>query len=179
LDGARGEVNYVLLPTRIDTLAVGALLACAARSPDLLAKIQNWGSFVVGTSLAALFIIVLVEHTLDFQQPLTQLLGYSAIAMISAWMVLYAIGSRGWLTARPLKFIGKYSYAMYIWHGVVIALIAKTSRIGGLTTTWSASMVHYLLFVTVVILATIGTALLSWSLVEGPFLRMKKIVPYA
>jgi peptidoglycan/LPS O-acetylase OafA/YrhL len=179
LIGAPREVSYVLLPARFDTLAFGALLACAMRSPELLAKIYSYRALVLRTSLAALSIVLMVKHTLDFQQPLTQLIGYSAIAAMSGWLVLYAIGSHGWLTMRPLRFIGKYSYAMYIWHSLVIAVVAKTSSFGGLKVNWASSLPSYGLFVAVVIVGTIGVALLSWTLIEKPFLRMKRFVPYA
>jgi peptidoglycan/LPS O-acetylase OafA/YrhL len=135
--------------------------------------------FLFGTSILALFSTLAVEHTLDFQRSLTQLVGYSAIAVTSGLLVLYAVKSRGWLTARPLRFIGKYSYAMYIWHATMIALVAKTSRFGGVRLDWASSLLSYALFVTVVILATIGTSLLSWFAIERPFLQMKRLVPYA
>jgi peptidoglycan/LPS O-acetylase OafA/YrhL len=179
ISGAPGEVNYVLLPTRMDTLAVGAFLACAARSPELLAKISAWRTFMVGASILALLSILAVEHTVDFQRSLTQLIGYSAIAVISGIAILYAVRSQGWLTARPLRFIGRYSYAMYIWHGAVITLLARTSSFGGVKIGWASSLPSYALFVTLVILATIGTSLLSWSIIERPFLHMKRLVPYA
>src|SRR5665213_843973 len=35
LHGTDGQINYVLLPTRMDTLAAGAFLACAFRDPAL------------------------------------------------------------------------------------------------------------------------------------------------
>jgi len=179
LSGLPREVSYVLLPARIDTLALGALLACATRSPGLLAKIYSSRAIVLGASFTALCTVLIIEHTLDFQQPLTQLIGYSAIAALSGWLVLYAVGSHGWLTIKPLRFIGKYSYAMYIWHGLVIGLVARTTRLGGLQLNWASSLSSYALFVTVVIVGTIGVALLSWAVIERPFLRMKRLVPYA
>jgi len=145
----------------------------------LLAKIYSSRAIVLGASFTALCTVLIIEHTLDFQQPLTQLIGYSAIAALSGWLVLYAVGSHGWLTIKPLRFIGKYSYAMYIWHGLVIGLVARTTRLGGLQLNWASSLSSYALFMTVVIVGTIGVALLSWALIERPFLRMKRLVPYA
>ena len=54
LSAGKGEANYVLLPTRMDTLAVGAFLTCAVRNPDLMAKVDRWRRLLVGVALLAL-----------------------------------------------------------------------------------------------------------------------------
>src|SRR5258706_9569028 len=60
-----------------------------------------------------------------------------------------------------LTFFGKYSYALYIFHGpitfLVIAVYGNRGHIG-----WGA----WLLFVGSCYLATVVTALVSWNLIE-------------
>jgi peptidoglycan/LPS O-acetylase OafA/YrhL len=177
--GARGEVNYILLPTRIDALAVGALFACAARDDALREMILRWRTRIVAIALLALLPPLLLEHTLDFQQPLTQLLALPAIAALSGLFVLRATESAGWLAARPLRLLGRYSYGMYIWHLAAITLLSQILSVVTLRRdTLSAVLAFAGLYLTILVV-TVSVALASWYLIEAPFLRLKRLVPYA
>lgn len=178
LVGAREEVNYVLLFTRIDTLAIGALLSCAVRNPDLLKKVDRWRGPLVAVALLALIATVLIQHALDFRRSLTQVLAFPAIAIFSGAFVLDAARNRRWLSALPLRFFGRYSYGMYIWHIAVLTVVANAFHDHFPSMLPTSSLGNYALYVVVAMATTVGVALLSWYLIEQPFLRLKRFVQY-
>jgi peptidoglycan/LPS O-acetylase OafA/YrhL len=178
LSGAIEEVNFVLLPTRMDALAVGAFLACAVRSPDLLARIDRWRNPILGAALLALMAAIVVEHALDFRRPLTQILAFPAIAILSGALVLEASRNRRWFSALPLQFLGKYSYGMYIWHIAVMTVVVSAFRVLLPMVVVSSSLVTYTVFIVLVLASTIVVSLLSWYVIEQPFLRLKRFVRY-
>ena len=175
--GADSRVNYLLLPTRMDTLAVGAFLACAVRSPPLLNTVLRWRSRVTIVAIFALLIVLIQAHTIDFQGSLSQLVAYPAFALLSGALVLGATRTSSLLASRSLRFFGRYSYGMYVWHWLVLLVLARKTTIFETDARWS--LPKYALAVGIVIAATILVALTSWYGIEQPFLRLKRYVPYA
>jgi peptidoglycan/LPS O-acetylase OafA/YrhL len=85
---------------------------------------------------------------------------------------------RGFLEARPLRLIGKYSYAMYVFHGLVIigtmhVIECHLPRIAKLP--GAPGEVMIILWVSAV---SYALAWLSWHLLEKHFLRLKKHFGY-
>jgi peptidoglycan/LPS O-acetylase OafA/YrhL len=81
-------------------------------------------------------------------------------------------------TTRGLRFFGKYSYGLYVFHGLLVpwartgTLMAWLERhLGSYALAWLA---HF------VILTSIATtaALLSWHLYEKHFLKLKRFFEY-
>jgi peptidoglycan/LPS O-acetylase OafA/YrhL len=177
--GWEGQVNYVLLPTRMDTLAAGAFLACAERDLGLAEKVRRWRFQIVLVSGAALLLPLLRDYTLDGQLWLTQLVGLPALALLSAMAVLHASRSEGWLASPPLRFVGKYSYGMYIWHGVIIAAIARYTDLLYPREPFNVALFYYLMSIAAAVAASMAIAFLSWYLIERPFVRLKRFLQYA
>jgi peptidoglycan/LPS O-acetylase OafA/YrhL len=85
------------------------------------------------------------------------------VPVVTAAVIVVAVrGGVPWLRARWLTLVGRRSYGLYIWHYPIIAalffplaglpLVLSTGILVGLS--WLATM-------------------LSWHLVEAPFLRLK------
>ncbi|MDB4915259.1 MAG: acyltransferase [Gemmatimonadetes bacterium] len=179
LAGAQEQAIYHLLPTRMDTLAVGAFLACAIRDPDFARNAARWRAMALGGAILLLGVPLLLHRTAGSLLPVTQLFGLPAIAIVSGLLVLLVVQSRTLLTNRPLRFLGRYSYGMYIWHFLVLhVILERTSvfvpwRVGG------SYFLYYAEAVAAVLAATILVALVSWIAIERPFLLLKRFVPYA
>jgi len=65
-------------------------------------------------------------------------------------------------TISPLNFIGKISYGVYIYHGLVINILVQLHYTGQ----WK--------YVAILIPIAFAIALFSWKFIEEPMLRRKK-----
>ena len=112
----------------------------------------------------------MIEHSLIFEHPLTQILAFPAIAVLSGSLVLDASRNRKWISILPLRFLGRYSYGMYIWHLTVISVAGKFVQSHYPRTFPTSSLFCYALFIAAVLAIAVVVALISWYVIEQPFL---------
>jgi peptidoglycan/LPS O-acetylase OafA/YrhL len=175
---------YVLLPTRMDTLAIGALLAGLARDPAAWRRIQRGvvpGAFAATLVLGFLF----VRESLVRSGRLTEIAGYPALAVLAGAAIVNATAApAGSLSARiwtnaALRFFGRYSYGLYVWHHLIIPpLLQHAFPARALAPIGGSHLPGYVLFGGAALVASVGAARVSWVVIEEPFLRMKRLVPY-
>ena len=200
--GAHPIVVYVLTPGRIDGLAMGALLAIAARTPGGLAAWRRVaiGTFVVsGLTLASIGVARFITRTgpegleglPSANLPEMQTVGYSIVALFFAsGLALLLIAEQrqreggrpgvlsDWglriLSARLLQVFGLYSYAMYLFHLPIRALVrdlllpvSSFDRFGG-------AIGGQAVFYVVSIGLTLGAAWISWHVLEKRALACKR-----
>ena len=164
---------HVLMPMRMDALALGALVAWAIRHPStagcwsLLAR--HWPGWLAlgATLLAGLTLLRPVEGS-----TLLAAGGYTALAGVFALVVAVVAGvrpaglNRG-LAWRPLALFGRHSYSLYLWHGLLgLALI---HGLGG--SEFVLDSPRSLLVVSAAVGATWLAAGLSWKFFEAPIIR--------
>lgn len=186
LAGVDPHATYVLPLTRFDSLAVGAWLALACRDgavwPRVAARVAPLAAassvrlaFVALLGWGALLALGASPFT-----PAMQLVGLPAIAagggLLLAASIEAPVGTplARWMRARPLRMLGKYSYAIYLLHPIVGAAIYEagfrpdaTGRHG------VAEFGGELAFVVVAGAVTLALAWLSWRVLENPCLRLK------
>ena len=178
--GAPEEAIYMFTISRMDALALGAIAAAMLRIPSVAARVSRFGgrTWVVGIVLGVGG--ALLTHGYSLHRALGNTIGYSILALVFATMVLGAAQSdlgkvRGWassLRVRPLRVIGKYSYAMYVFHKPLHDFLGKP-----LVRHLGANLSHPTLFA--ISYTAIGTAVtfalafLSFHLFERPILRLK------
>jgi peptidoglycan/LPS O-acetylase OafA/YrhL len=177
--GRGGDViSYV--PTRMDTLALGALLALATRSPRGLTWLAGWARWVGPAAGSVLVVTFLTADTWRYGPSVHQTLGYSASAVLFATVV--GAAAAGWaaafLTHPALRFFGKYSYGIYVFHwpllrvmGPVYAVAARVPRVFG-----SALLQQGALLIMGTAMA-VGVAMASWHLYEKRWLALKRFFP--
>jgi peptidoglycan/LPS O-acetylase OafA/YrhL len=176
---------YVLMPARMDALAFGAVLAAARCDPVLWAIARRWARPMGTAAAASLTALFLVEGVLDAEATAVQTIGFTLTAALSAALLVVAVeGDRRslpvrMLASRPLRFLGRYSYGLYVFHHLLVfglaghlLLLERTPRLAG------SQLPGQLLFLVVATSASIGVALLSWYCYEQPFLRLKRFFPY-
>ena len=151
-----GLAIYVLMPTRMDTLLVGAWLA--------VTPVSRRTSAVVGGVAAMLSVAILIGH--DPHSRIVETIGYTAIALSAGALVSLATQDERLmrvLSCGPLRTAGKYSYGAYLWQ---IAVLMEVGTRTSLHAGWQAFVA-----------GTAGTYLvawMSWRLVEAPALRLKR-----
>jgi peptidoglycan/LPS O-acetylase OafA/YrhL len=173
-------MGYVLTQLRLDPLLIGALLADLTRRPRadaLTRKIAPWLAIVAAGGLGILF---LRFKGFDPYQPEVQRYVFVLLDVVFAWMTLYAsVQVTGLLTARPLRWLGKYSYGLYVWHGLFHRPLANLLPTAGLVTRLH---VPYAVACLTRIAAFSSVALTAaWSSyhgIEKHFLNLKRLFPY-
>jgi len=175
---------YVLLPVRMDSLAVGAVLAVLAREPDAWVRVRKWapvGALLALSTLAMVYRRELLVPTATW----TEIAAYPALALLGGAAVVAAVDApSGSLVERifahrVLRFFGRYSYGLYVWHQLAIAwLAARVLAPARLPVVRGSHLPGNALFVLVAFAVSVVWALVSWHAVEYPFLALKRFVPY-
>jgi peptidoglycan/LPS O-acetylase OafA/YrhL len=158
-DGRAVLYLYTRTSTRADALLVGAFVA----QLWVRGKLPKRGLTLVAWPALAWYLYIVIHGVSD---SFLYRGGYTLVALAIA-LVLCAVLETSWivnafLRIRPLRTLGRVSYALYIWHLLIIGYVL---RIG----------IHWRpgarLLVAVVLTAAVVAA--SWVFVEQPFLRWK------
>jgi peptidoglycan/LPS O-acetylase OafA/YrhL len=164
-------VQYVLLPCRMEGLALGALIAIRFRmGPWDLPKRKLT---IMAISLVAITCLAGAWSGYDFSRPFNRTIGFLISPIACAYVVLWLIRFRGsrltaCLRTAPLQHLSKISYGAYLFHLPIAAALVPISAALGVP----ALGYGYLKVATVFIL-TVIFASLSWRFFEGPLLRLK------
>jgi peptidoglycan/LPS O-acetylase OafA/YrhL len=163
--------------TALDGLAAGCLVACLYhwRPAVFTALARRRWLYLLGWAL--LFFLVWAGLK---QLPLVPTLpeeGYYRItlaALGSTLIVACVVGGAGPTTrpilcSRPLTYIGKVSYGMYVLHPIVLLYVAEVVAYLGLL-----SGAGYFVAITAYCAIVIGVAGLSFKFFEAPILRFKE-----
>jgi peptidoglycan/LPS O-acetylase OafA/YrhL len=158
--------------TRADGIACGVLLA--AWLDGGLPKMS--GGARLGTLLASLAILLLVSaafHLYDGPFSVVHVtFGWWLAAVACAGIVVSTLGSTSGLAAplrsRPLVYLGRISYGLYVWH-----------QVGLLIGSWlfpdhDTSARQWAARIAVGLVATTALAAASYQWLEMPFLRLKQ-----
>lgn len=185
--GGAGEVAAYVLPfARMDALLLGALVALAMRKTGGVAPLARRAPAMLAASgVVAAATLVSAPARTSSASPWVQTVGLTAIAVFWAALLVTAVaapeGSRwGRLLRAPLLgTFGKYSYALYIFHPLVMMTLNVAGwgvdRFAALDA--SLQLGVHLAFTAFATLASLAVAWLSWNLMERHFLRFKTNFP--
>jgi len=138
----------------------------------------------MATAVVGLVGIFLWRGRLDGMDPVVQVAGYSLLALLYASLLVLIVQARPesrlqrFFTARSLRMFGRYSYALYLFHLPLRALIRDTvyGRPEFLTLFGSQIPGQLIFYVASTALALVF-ALASWYLFESHLLRLKRFFP--
>jgi len=180
---AEVESIYTYTVCRMDALALGAAVAALLQLPGAADHWYTRRDKLAWGALALWAAGALATHGYPRSSPLGQTLGYSWLACAFAVAVLAAActGRPGsevpwWeraLKTEPLRTLGKYSYAMYVFHKPLHDWIGKPvlRHFALVTAPSSTNAVAYFLIAT---LTTLAAAVVSYHSFEKHFLVMKR-----
>lgn len=173
--------NYVLMPTRMDAFAAGAFVALVHRSPGGLRSLGHWPLLTLILSLVAGAFTYKVRYGLSEMDPWLYKPGFSVIAVACASFIALAMTSSPSsvlgriLTNRLLTTLGKYAYALYVFHQPVVLVMRDWGFTADIVPRVAGSQLPgLLLFSSVAFVVCFAAALLSWRVLEEPCLRLKR-----
>jgi len=146
--------TFFLLPTRAWELIAGAMLALTGSavlrlSPTVRASAAWFGLFIIG------YCVVTYDDTMN--------LGHAALLPVLGTVAIVAASGSGhlnepaaYLGMRPMVWVGKRSYGIYLWHWPMLVLM--DAKFGPLSAPARVA----------VLIASVGAAALSFNYVENP-----------
>jgi peptidoglycan/LPS O-acetylase OafA/YrhL len=150
-------------PLHADGLLVGCALGVLWAS-DLLPRGQTWSHALVAIGVASVGFLAWITWTVRPDVRWLFQYGFFLVALASAGLVLAAADAPRWFVAPlrlpPVVFMGRISYALYLWHGFLFI---------------SSQYLHWMPIWLAAVVSVVA-AILSHYLVERPFLRLKRRV---
>ncbi len=174
----------VQTPTRMDALAFGALLTLLFhRLPA--ATLRRWAMVLLpltGATIAADFFL---EKGLWPGSNFVRSAGLTLFGIFYASLIIILLTTAPHALLRRvvdnpvLRFFGKYSYGIYIIHGLLGPLLDRWFPADVLLAKLHSPVLAILVCVTIKTTISVALALLSWRLLEAPCLRLKDRFDYS
>jgi peptidoglycan/LPS O-acetylase OafA/YrhL len=177
--GPSMEWSYGELPTHADGLLCGAILAVLIRTVAVqeLVRRSRW---IVALAFAGLAGLAVINGGLNYHTRSMTLFVYPLLAVFFSGILLRtlqpgtlfnSVGNR-----RVLRFFGKYSYGMYIYHQILSPFTFRYLRM-------SQRLLHSvvlggLAYVALALVGTTAVSVLSYQMYESKFLKLKSRFPY-
>ena len=167
----------VLTPCRLDALCIGAWFAIAGRGSAPLdpARLGRWAAAASGGVLA-----VSVWHVLNPQlDAITLEVRETFLAILfgaSIYAAAYHPGlarTRAMLRAPWLRTLGKYSYGLYVFHGLVAYFLARHSLVPLLQAVVRNHTLAAAMQVAISVTASVLISVASYEFFERRFLELK------
>jgi peptidoglycan/LPS O-acetylase OafA/YrhL len=163
---------YALPHCRMDNLAVGGIAALVVRggSPGLRT--------VIGRAALPLWIVAGVVHALwDRTDTAFVISGYSMVGAATAATIVLLLDRRSprlaaVLRNRPLVYIGKISYGLYLLH-LFVRAGSSMGPVGPISASFAENAALALVRTAVLIAVAVAVAGLSFHFFERPILRLK------
>jgi len=182
--GVVSDTIYCLTIFRIDVLAMGGLLAVLVRDPELVAQVRGRTPLAGWLALAVIVAIGARHRWLYRMGPSVQTIGYSALAVMFAALLLMAVTSppdsrlHRILGHRTLVFVGKYSYGAYVLHFMLFPLFQRIFPIATFQRVLHSELAAFVLFAVLSMAFTLALAVASYEMYEKRFLGLKRFFEY-
>lgn len=176
--------TYVLTPARMDALALGGLLSLLARESGGLSHLTRWAQLTVAGSGVLLVTLFVWRLGFRIRDPFVMTIGLMPLALFFGGILVIAVESLPGTLAgkffahRFLRSLGRYSYALYIFHLPIIIWISPLYARGNIPMLEGSNLPAQVLFITLAGAISLGAAVVSWHLYETQFLKLKTLFPH-
>jgi peptidoglycan/LPS O-acetylase OafA/YrhL len=177
--------SYVWTPARLGPLAFGGFVALGMRDAVLVSYFERWAAPVAITAFAVVLGVLVWRRNLSYSEPATQLIVFDALAVLFGAAIFLTLDrpqaalSR-FCSSRWLRVLGKYSYGIYLFHQpIILALYGAGLSATILPEIAGSRWPGALFFALLCTAASLGTAMVSWHLLERHVLRLKDRFAYA
>jgi peptidoglycan/LPS O-acetylase OafA/YrhL len=169
----------VLTPCRLDALCIGGFLAVASRSElrDRLARIARPATLLLAAAIVAVSAWTAGTGLL---LPVFHPIRGSLVALLFGALLIACVNARPRdaiarvFAHRTMRFFGKYSYGIYVFHGV-IAYFFSEKRTEDVVAVWVGShLLAVLLQAAAGVALSVAISVLSYEWFEKRFLRLKR-----
>ncbi len=165
---------------RMDALAMGGAAAAALRMPSWKDRIPAMHDRFLFWSFLMTMAGLVITRGFWKGTLVGETIGYTIVSLMFVLLLVAAAGadatrSTGWSAAlrwRPLRAMGKYSYAIYVFHKPLHDYVGKPLVIA-LIPDVKQSVLLSAIYVVVVSVVTFAMAFVSWHLFEKQFLNLK------
>lgn len=171
---------YLFTLSHVDGLAVGGLIALAYQDRARYGRMLNgfaralplWAALVVGVAYCS---VNFSNERFSTYEPTMLKYGYFLNALLFGALLLHCVMRAGVLSRlfglAPLRSVGKYSYAMYLFHWPAYFLVSELLALTGpLEAGRGPEFSRFLLYC----VATYAIGWLSWRIFEGPINEQKR-----
>lgn len=175
LQGYHWGYGYLNTFSRLDSLAFGSLGAVLIRDFNVKEGIEKIAPKVFYISFILLLILIIILKPNTPSDIIFRTFGFSMISLFFVTLLFFAIsvhernGIKMIAENRILRFFGKYSYSMYIFHFPIIWLI-RPMIYKSLDNEWVGFVIGNSICIAITIIISIST----WILIEKPLLNLKK-----
>ncbi|MGH2416193.1 MAG: acyltransferase family protein, partial [Microcystaceae cyanobacterium] len=169
---------WVLMPSCLDTLGLGALLAYLKYQEEFF-KISHQKIVKIFVLMGIpLWLFFNITKNIHSHKLVSSILNDTALGLIFTWLIAQtSIGFKGIigeiLESKTMVYLGRISYGIYIIHNFVPYLVRKAFHLFGLSNYSYQTVIAIFSIICTILLATI-----SWYFLEKPINDFKKFFPY-
>jgi len=178
-----GHVLYqqVLTPCRLDTLCIGAFFALAARGPLGLSGLGVRARRLLPAAVAALVLLSVARKVTPHWDPFVLQLRDSVLALFFV-LVIVTSADAGGIAAfkqafrwRWLGLLGKYSYGLYVFHGIIAYAFERKQVVPLLESSLGSHTLATMVQAAAGVALSLLIAVASYELFEVRFLMLKRL----
>ncbi|HXB68850.1 MAG TPA: acyltransferase [Candidatus Acidoferrales bacterium] len=179
-----GVAAYVLTFCRLDSLAIGGIVALSFRDPRYWSMARKAALPLTAFALGALIVLMGMTGSVAPGDVWMGTVGISLWGLFFGGLLVMVLAAQeGGLvhrasSARPLQFFGKYSYCLYIIHQpLILALVYSGINSDNLARILGNKVLAVAAVNGIALLLVVLIALASWHLFEKHFLKLKELFP--
>jgi len=176
------EAAYFFTVCRVDALAIGALVAVLARSPRGLAAMRRPALWII--PITAILWAASLPSTGGKHWEFSVHFIYTPVALFCGGLVCLALTSPPTtatarvLCAAPLRFFGKYSYGLYVFHFLLYPAFGSLYASIPLPAALHRGALGLAALGVISTIGSLSVAWLSYNLYEKQFLKLKSRFKY-